>query len=75
MKMQDRRRRAVVSMALALPLAPWADDRPVEWGVHDIGGGGRDIGARTVIEPMSAPVERERDLWGPLIEANPIRLD
>jgi hypothetical protein len=75
MKMQDMRRRPLVSIALVLPLAAWADDRLVEWRVGCAAGAGSDFVARSVAEPMSACVKGQRERWGLLVKANPIRLD
>lgn len=58
MKTQGMRRRALVSLALALPVAAWANDKPLEWVVGYAAGGGSDIVARTVAEQMARTLAR-----------------
>lgn len=48
-------RRTLLATALALPLATWAStypDRPIEWVVPYAAGGGTDVVARVLSEPM-----------------------
>ena len=46
----NARRRALAFLALALPLASLANDKPIEWVVGYAAGGGSDGVARTVAE-------------------------
>lgn len=58
MTVSNARRRALAALALALPLAAWADDKPIEWVVGYAAGGGSDLVARTVAEHMSKTLGR-----------------
>jgi tripartite-type tricarboxylate transporter receptor subunit TctC len=51
-------RRALASLALAIPLACFASDRPIEWVVGYAAGGGSDAVARTVSEQMGRTLGR-----------------
>lgn len=55
------RRRALISLALALvalPLAALGNDKPIEWVVGYAAGGGSDVVARTVAEQMAKTLAR-----------------
>jgi tripartite-type tricarboxylate transporter receptor subunit TctC len=54
----NARRRALASLALAIPLACLADDKPIEWVVGYAAGGGSDVVARTVAEQMGRTLGR-----------------
>jgi tripartite-type tricarboxylate transporter receptor subunit TctC len=54
----NARRRALASLALAIPLASFASDRPIEWVVGYAAGGGSDVVARTVAEQMGRALGR-----------------
>lgn len=58
MTVSNARRRALAALALALPLAALADDKPIEWVVGYAAGGGSDLVARTVAEHMSKTLGR-----------------
>ncbi|MGM9486545.1 Bug family tripartite tricarboxylate transporter substrate binding protein [Ideonella sp. YS5] len=47
-----------LSLAASLPMASYADDRPLEWVVGYAAGGGSDIVARTVAEQMARTLAR-----------------
>ncbi|HEU0202572.1 MAG TPA: tripartite tricarboxylate transporter substrate binding protein [Burkholderiaceae bacterium] len=48
----------VVAFAAALPVAAFAQDKPLEWVVGYAAGGGSDVVARTVAEPLRRSLER-----------------
>lgn len=54
----NARRRALALLALALPLASLANDKPIEWVVGYAAGGGSDVVARTVAEQMGRTLGR-----------------
>jgi tripartite-type tricarboxylate transporter receptor subunit TctC len=54
----NARRRALASLALAIPFASFASDRPIEWVVGYAAGGGSDVVARTVAEQMGRALGR-----------------
>jgi len=54
----NARRRALAALALAIPLASFADDKPIEWVVGYAAGGGSDVVARTVAEQMGRTLGR-----------------
>jgi tripartite-type tricarboxylate transporter receptor subunit TctC len=58
MPVRNARRRALATLALTLPMAAFADDRPLEWVVGYAAGGGSDIVARTVGEQMARTLGR-----------------
>ncbi|HJV70159.1 tripartite tricarboxylate transporter substrate binding protein [Ideonella sp.] len=58
MTVSNARRRALAALALTLPLAAFADDKPIEWVVGYAAGGGSDVVARTVAEHMSKTLGR-----------------
>ncbi|ROZ79780.1 tripartite tricarboxylate transporter substrate binding protein [Ramlibacter sp. WS9] len=54
----NARRRALALLALAVPLASLANDKPIEWVVGYAAGGGSDVVARTVAEQMGRTLGR-----------------
>jgi tripartite-type tricarboxylate transporter receptor subunit TctC len=54
----NARRRALASLALAIPLACFANDKPIEWVVGYAAGGGSDVVARIVAEQMGRTLGR-----------------
>jgi tripartite-type tricarboxylate transporter receptor subunit TctC len=54
----NARRCALASLALAIPLASFANDKPIEWVVGYAAGGGSDVVARTVAEQMGRALGR-----------------
>jgi tripartite-type tricarboxylate transporter receptor subunit TctC len=54
----NARRRVLASLALAIPLASFANDKPIEWVVGYAAGGGSDVVARTVAEQMGRALGR-----------------
>jgi tripartite-type tricarboxylate transporter receptor subunit TctC len=51
-------RRVLASLALAIPLACFANDKPIEWVVGYAAGGGSDAVARTISEQMGRTLDR-----------------